>query len=35
MLRTRDELQAIVTSLKVDLTSVLGVDIIFADNDGD
>ena len=35
MLRTRDELQAIVTSLKVDLTSILGVDIIFADNDGD
>ena len=35
MLITRDTLQRIITALKVDLTSVLGVDIIFADNDGD
>ena len=35
MLITRDELQKVVTALKTDVTSILGVDIVFADTDGD
>ena len=35
LVATRDALQRIVALLKSDLTSILGVDIAFADNDGD
>ncbi len=35
MIAARDALQKIVISLKVDMVSILGVDIIFQDNDGD
>ncbi len=35
MLATRDKIQKVVTLLKVDLVSVLGISITFIDNDGD